>query len=214
MGQKVMELKVLNINGEETGRTVTLDEKVFGIEPNDHAIYLDVKRIQAAWRQGTHKTKGRSEVARSTRKLFRQKGTGGARRGSLKSPILKGGGTMFGPTPRSYEQKVNKKVRRLARLSALSYKVKNSEIVVVEDFSFDAPKTKQFVSLLNSLKVADKKSLFLLGSTEENILLSARNIPSVRVIGAENVNTYGVLEAKHLVLTESGLQKLTELLTA
>lgn len=214
MGQKVMELKVLNINGEETGRTVTLDEKVFGIEPNDHAIYLDVKRIQAAWRQGTHKTKGRSEVARSTRKLFRQKGTGGARRGSLKSPILKGGGTMFGPTPRSYEQKVNKKVRRLARLSALSYKAKNGEIVVVEDFSFDAPKTKQFVSLLNSLKVADKKSLFLLGSTEENILLSARNIPSVRVIGAENVNTYGVLEAKHLVLTESGLQKLTELLTA
>lgn len=210
-----MELKVLNIKGEETGRTVTLDEKVFGIEPNDHAIYLDVKRYQAAQRQGTHKTKGRSEVAYSTRKLFRQKGTGGARRGSIKSPILRGGGTMFGPTPRSYEQKVNKKVKRLARISALSYKAKNNEIVVVEDFSFEAPKTKQFVALLNVLKVADKKSLFLLGGkVEENVSRSARNLQSVRLLRAENVSTYGIVEAKHLVLSESGLKELTELLEA
>ncbi len=209
-----MEVKVLNINGVETGRTVELPDAIFGIEPNDHAIYLDVKQYMANNRQGTHKTKERSEVAGSTRKLFRQKGTGGARRGDIKSPILYGGGTIFGPRPRNYDLKVNKKVKRLARLSALSYKAKNAEIIVVEDLKFDAIKTKSFVSLLNNLKVADSKSLFVLKDVEKSVYLSARNIQGVSLITADSLNTYKVLQSKHLVLTESALGRLTEMYNA
>ncbi|MDO5035829.1 MAG: 50S ribosomal protein L4 [Porphyromonas sp.] len=209
-----MELKVLKINGEETGRTVTLDERVFGVEPNEHAIYLDTKRFMASQRQGTHKTKGRGEVALSTRKLFRQKGTGGARRGSLKSPILKGGGTMFGPTPRSYSQKVNKKVKQLARASVLSYKAQNGEILILENFDFENPKTKEFAAILNALKISDKKSLFLVGEVQENVRLSARNLPKVKLLNAQNVSTHGLLDAKYLVITEDALTRLSELLTA
>ena len=209
-----MEVKVLNINGVETGRTVELPDAIFGIEPNDHAIYLDVKQYMANNRQGTHKTKERSEVAGSTRKLFRQKGTGGARRGDIKSPILYGGGTIFGPRPRNYDLKVNKTVKRLARLSALSYKAKNAEIIVVEDLKFDAIKTKSFVSLLNNLKVADSKSLFVLKDVEKSVYLSARNIQGVSLITADSLNTYKVLQSKHLVLTESALGRLTEMYNA
>lgn len=207
-----MELNVLNINGQETGRKVTLDASVFGVEPNDHVIYLDVKRYLANKRQGTHKTKERAEVAYSTRKLFRQKGTGGARRGSIKSPLLRGGGTVFGPRPRDYEQKVNKKVKRLARVSALSKKAQANAIVVVEDFSFDAPKTKQFAGVLKALQLNDVKSLMLLGGLNETILKSSRNIPAVNVMQAEDVSTYNIMNAKQLVLTESALTMLTDLL--
>lgn len=207
-----MELNVLNINGQETGRKVTLDASVFGVEPNDHVIYLDVKRYLANKRQGTHKTKERGEVAYSTRKLFRQKGTGGARRGSIKSPLLRGGGTVFGPRPRSYEQKLNKKVKQLARVSALSLKAKDSAITVVEDFSFEAPKTKRFAEVLKALKVEGEKSLLLLGGLDNMVLLSARNIPTVNVMQAEDVSTYNILNAKQLVMTESALNMLTDLL--
>lgn len=207
-----MELNVLNINGQETGRKVTLDASVFGVEPNDHVIYLDVKRYLANKRQGTHKTKERAEVAYSTRKLFRQKGTGGARRGSIKSPLLRGGGTVFGPRPRDYEQKVNKKVKRLARISALSMKASEQAIVVVEDFTFDAPKTKQFAEVLKALKVNEQKSLLLLGGLNEVILKSSRNLPKASVMQAEDVSTYNILDAKQLVLTESALTMLTDLL--
>lgn len=209
-----MELNILKINGEDTGRKITLDDAIFGIEPNDHVIYLDVKQYLANKRQGTHKTKERSEVARSTRKLFRQKGTGGARRGDMKSPILKGGGTIFGPKPRDYSQKVNKKVKRLARLSALSYKAKANEIMVVEDFSFEAPKTKDFVKVTNSLNVADKKSLFLVDNPGANVILSARNLMGVTIMQATDVNTYALLNAQSVVFTESGLSKLIALLQA
>lgn len=207
-----MELNVLNINGQETGRKVTLDASVFGVEPNDHVIYLDVKRYLANKRQGTHKTKERGEVAYSTRKLFRQKGTGGARRGSIKSPLLRGGGTVFGPRPRSYEQKLNKKVKQLARVSALSLKAKDSAITVVEDFSFEAPKTNRFAEVLKALKVEGEKSLLLLGGLDNMVLLSARNIPTVNVMQAEDVSTYNILNAKQLVMTESALNMLTDLL--
>lgn len=207
-----MELNVLNINGQETGRKVTLDASVFGVEPNDHVIYLDVKRYLANKRQGTHKTKERAEVAFSTRKLFRQKGTGGARRGSIKSPLLRGGGTVFGPRPRDYEQKVNKKVKRLARVSALSMKAKDNAIVILEDFSFETPKTKQFAAALKALNIAEVKSLMLLGGINETILKSSRNIPTINVMQAEDVSTYNIMNAKQLVLTEGALAMLTDLL--
>lgn len=207
-----MELNVLNINGQETGRKVTLDASVFGVEPNDHVIYLDVKRYLANKRQGTHKTKERAEVAYSTRKLFRQKGTGGARRGSIKSPLLRGGGTVFGPRPRDYEQKVNKKVKRLARVSALSLKAQENAIVVVEDFNFEAPKTKQFAGVLKALQLNDVKSLMLLGGLNETLLKSSRNIPTISIMQAEDVSTYNIMNAKQLVLTESALTMLTDLL--
>lgn len=207
-----MELNVLNINGQETGRKVTLDASVFGVEPNDHVIYLDVKRYLANKRQGTHKTKERAEVAYSTRKLFRQKGTGGARRGSIKSPLLRGGGTVFGPQPRDYDQKVNKKVKRLARVSALSKKAQDNAIVVIEDFNFEAPKTKQFAGVLEALKLSDVKSLMLIGNLNEILLKSSRNIPAVSVMQAEDVSTYNIMNAKQLVLTESALTMLTDLL--
>lgn len=209
-----MELNVMNINGQETGRKVTLDEKVFGVEPNEHVIYLDVKRYMANKRQGTHKTKERAEVAFSTRKLFRQKGTGGARRGSIKSPLLKGGGTVFGPRPRSYEQKINKKTKQLARVSALSLKAQNNLIVVVEDLVMDAPKTKTIANLMNALKVNDKRSLFLVDGIEnnKNVILSCRNIEKASIMQASDVNTYKVMEANHLVITESALNKLSDVL--
>lgn len=209
-----MEINVLKINGEETGRKVTLEDAIFGIEPNDHAIYLDVKQYLAHRRQGTAKTKERSENAHSTRKLFRQKGTGGARRGDIKSPIVKGGGTIFGPKPRVYDLKVNKKVKKLARLSALSYKAKDSEILVIEDFSMEAPKTKEFVKILKGLKIEDIKTLFLMDNADANVLRSAHNIPGVSLERAEQVNTYRLLDARKLIFTESGLKKLVEVLNA
>lgn len=209
-----MEIKVLGINGVDTGRTVQLPESIFGVEPNDHAIYLDVKQYMANRRQGTHKTKERSEIAGSTRKLFRQKGTGGARRGDIKSPILYGGGTIFGPRPRDYSQKVNKKVKRLARLSALSYKAKNKEIIVLEDIKLDQIKTKNFVEILNKLNISDKKSLFVLKSIEKELYLSTRNIQTVSLLNVQVLNTYKILESKYLVITESALANLTEVYNA
>lgn len=204
-----MELNVLNIKGEETGRKVTLDDAIFGIEPNDHAIYLDVKSHMANRRSGTAKTKERSENAHSTRKLFRQKGTGGARRGDTKSPILIGGGTIFGPRPRDYEQKVNRKTKRLARLSALTYKAKDNAIVVVEDFTMDSYKTKDFAAILKALKIEDKKDLFLLHEASEQVRKSGANISNVTFAEPVSVNTYKVLDADCLIFSESGLEALT-----
>ena len=204
-----MELNVLNIKGEETGRKVTLDDAIFGIEPNDHAIYLDVKSHMANRRSGTAKTKERSENAHSTRKLFRQKGTGGARRGDTKSPILIGGGTIFGPRPRDYEQKVNRKTKRLARLSALTYKAKDNAIVVVEDFTMDSYKTKDFAAILKALKIEDKKDLFLLHEAGEQVRKSGANISNVTFAEPVAVNTYKVLDADCLIFSESGLEALT-----
>lgn len=204
-----MELNVLNIKGEETGRKVTLDDAIFGIEPNDHAIYLDVKSHMANRRSGTAKTKERSENAHSTRKLFRQKGTGGARRGDTKSPILIGGGTIFGPRPRDYEQKVNRKTKRLARLSALTYKAKDNAIVVVEDFTMDSYKTKDFAAILKALKIEDKKDLFLLHEASEQVRKSGANISNVTFAEPVAVNTYKVLDADCLIFSESGLEALT-----
>lgn len=203
-----MELNVLNIKGEETGRKVTLDDAIFGIEPNDHAIYLDVKSHMANRRSGTAKTKERSENAHSTRKLFRQKGTGGARRGDTKSPILIGGGTIFGPRPRDYEQKVNRKTKRLARLSALTYKAKDNAIVVVEDFTMDTYKTKDFVAILKALKIEDKKDLFLLHEANDQVRKSGANVSNVTFAEPVSVNTYKVLDADRLVFSESGLKAL------
>ena len=203
-----MELNVLNIKGEETGRKVTLDDAIFGIEPNDHAIYLDVKSHMANRRSGTAKTKERSENAHSTRKLFRQKGTGGARRGDTKSPILIGGGTIFGPRPRDYEQKVNRKTKRLARLSALTYKAKDNAIVVVEDFTMDTYKTKDFAAILKALKIEDKKDLFLLHEDNDQVRKSGANISNVTFAEPVSVNTYKVLDADRLVFSESGLKAL------
>jgi len=204
-----MELNVLNIKGEETGRKVTLDDAIFGIEPNDHAIYLDVKSHMANRRSGTAKTKERSENAHSTRKLFRQKGTGGARRGDTKSPILIGGGTIFGPRPRDYEQKVNRKTKRLARLSALTYKAKDNAIVVVEDFTMDSYKTKDFAAILKALKIEDKKDLFLLHEASEQVRKSGANISNVTFAEPVAVNTYKVLDADCLIFSESGFEALT-----
>jgi len=205
-----MEVSVLNINGQDTGRKVVLDDAVYGIEPNDHAIYLDVRLFLANQRQGTAKAKERSEHKGSTRKLGRQKGGGGARHGDINSPLLKGGGRVFGPKPRDYGFKLNKKVRRLARKSALAYKAQENAIVVVEDFTFDAPKTKSFVEVLNNLKVDGKKSLFVLPGTDKAVYLSARNIERVNVMAASALNTYKVLDADVLVLTEGALGIVSE----
>ena len=200
-----MEVSVLNIKGQETGRKVVLDDAIYGIEPNDHAIYLDVKLFLANQRQGTAKAKERSEVSGSTRKLGRQKGGGGARRGDINSPVLVGGGRVFGPQPRDYGFKLNKKLRRLARKSALAYKAQENAIVVVEDFTFDAPKTKNFIEVINNLKVDGKKSLFVLPGADKAVYLSARNIECVNVMAASALNTYKVLDADVLVLTEGAL---------
>ena len=207
-----MELSVFNIKGEDTGRKVTLNDAIYGIEPNDHAIYLDVKQFLANKRQGTHKSKERSEVSGSTRKLIRQKGGGGARRGDINSPVLVGGGRVFGPRPRDYEFKLNKKVKSLARKSALSYK--NSAIVVVEDFNMEAPKTKEFVTITKNLKVADKKLLMVLPEKNNFVYLSARNLQKAKVVTVSDINTYSVLDAANLVLTESSVAAIEKLFNA
>ncbi|MBP3244975.1 MAG: 50S ribosomal protein L4 [Bacteroidaceae bacterium] len=207
-----MEVNVLNIKGEETGKKVTLNDAIFAIEPNDHAIYLDVKQYMANQRQGTAKSKERSEVSGSTRKLGRQKGGGGARRGDINSPVLVGGGRVFGPTPRDYGFKLNKKVKALARKSALSYKAQANAILVVEDFNFEAPKTKEFVAMSNNLKVADKKLLVVLPEANKNVYLSARNIQRADVAIASAINTYKVLNADALVVTESSLKEIEKIL--
>ena len=201
-----MEINVLNINGQETGRKVTLNESIFGIEPNDHVIYLDVKRYLADQRQGTAKSKERSEISGSTRKLGRQKGGGGARHGDINSPLLRGGGRVFGPKPRDYRFKLNKKVIALARKSALSYKAQENAIIVVEDFNFEAPKTKDFINMTKSLNVEGKKLLVVLPESNKNVYLSARNLQKAECIIASNVNTYKVLNADVMVLTENSLK--------
>ena len=207
-----MEVNVLNIKGEETGRKVTLNESIFGITPNDHAIYLDVKQYMASQRQGTHKSKERSEISGSTRKLGRQKGGGGARRGDINSPLLVGGARVFGPKPRDYWFKLNKKVKALARKSALSYKAQANNIVVVEDFTFEAPKTKDFVNVVNNLKVSGKKLLMVLSGADKKVYLSARNLERTNVMVASALNTYKVLDAETLVVTESALKAIEETL--
>lgn len=208
-----MEINVLNINGQETGRKVTLNDSIFGIEPNDHVLYLDVKQYLANQRQGTAKAKERSEHRGSTRKLGRQKGGGGARRGDINSPLLKGGGRVFGPRPRDYRFSLNKKVKVLARKSALSYKAQENAIIVVEDFAFDAPRTKDFVNILNNLKVQDKKQLFVLSSENNNIYLSARNLQRTEVMQATLINAYKVLNADVLIISENSLNTINEILT-
>lgn len=207
-----MEVSVLNINGQETGRTVTLNESIFGIEPNDHVIYLDVKQYLANQRQGTAKTKERSEVSGSTRKLGRQKGGGGARRGDINSPVLVGGGRVFGPKPRDYGFKLNKKVKSLARRSALSYKAQENAIVVVEDFTMDVPKTKDFVNIAKNLKIDGKKTLLILPEVNKNVYLSARNLQRSEVMTASSLNTYKVLNADVLVVTENSLKTIDGIL--
>ena len=209
-----MKLNVLNIKGEETGKTVTLNDEIFGIEPNDHAIYLDVKQHLANKRQGTHKTKERGEVAGSTRKLMRQKGGGGARRGSTKSPVLVGGGRIFGPVPRDYSFKLNKKVKALARKSALSYKAKDNSIIVLEDFTFEAPKTKDFVAMLKGLKIENQKTLLVLPENNNLIYLSARNLEKANVITTSELNTYKIMDTKSLVFTEKSVDMIETTLKA
>ena len=207
-----MEVSVLNIKGQETGRKVTLNEAIFGIEPNDHVLYLDVKQYLANQRQGTAKAKERSEHAGSTRKLIRQKGGGGARRGDINSPVLVGGGRVFGPKPRDYRFKLNKKVKVLARKSALSYKAQENAIIVVEDFTFEAPKTKDFVNITKNLKVDGKKVLLVLPGVNKNVYLSARNLQRAEVMEAANINAYKVLNADVLVVTENSLEKIDGIL--
>ena len=207
-----MEVSVLNIKGQETGRKVTLNEAIFGIEPNDHVLYLDVKQYLAAQRQGTAKTKERSELSGSTRKLGRQKGGGGARRGDINSPVLVGGARVFGPKPRNYDFKLNKKVKVLARKSALSYKVQDNAIIVVEDLNFEAPKTKEFVNFAKNIKVEGKKTLVLLSEVNKNVYLSARNIQGTEVMTATSLNTYKVLNADIVVIVESALKAIDGIL--
>ena len=209
-----MELAVYNIKGEVTDKKVTLDDSIFGIEPNEHVIWLDVKQYLANQRQGTHKTKERNEITGSTRKLIRQKGGGGARRGDIKSPLLVGGGRAFGPQPRDYGFKINKKTKVLARKSALSLKAKNSAIVVVEDFDFDTPKTKSLVELTQKLQLTDKKLLFVLPEQNKNVYLSARNLGKVKVITASEINTYGIMNCGNLVITESSVAVIDNLFKA
>ena len=205
-----MELSVLNIKGEDTGKKVTLNDAVFGIEPNEHAIYLDVKQFMANNRQGTHKSKERSEISGSTRKLKRQKGTGGARSGDINSPVMVGGGRVFGPVPRDYSFKLNKKVKALARKSALSDKFASNAITIVEDFSFEAPKTKEFIEFTKNLQVADKKLLLVLSDQNKNVYLSARNLPKAKVITVSELNTYKILDCESLVIFEGSVASINE----
>lgn len=207
-----MELKVYNINGSETGRTISLDDSIFAIQPNDHAIYLDCKQYLADQRQGTHKSKERSEIAHSTRKLKRQKGTGGARSGDIKSPVFVGGGRIFGPKPRDYRFKLNIKVKRLARRSALSYKAADNALTIVENFSFDAPKTKTMIEVLNKLNVSDKKSLFVLENQNKFVSLSARNLKNTKVVTASQLNTYDIVNASNIVVSEGSIGEITRVL--
>lgn len=205
-----MEVKVLDINGKETGRTITLSDSVFAIEPNNHAVYLDVKQYLANQRQGTHKAKERAEVTGSTRKIKKQKGTGTARAGSVKNPLFKGGGTVFGPRPRSYSFKLNKNLKRLARKSVLTLKANESNLIVVEDFNFDAPNTKNFINVLKALGLENKKSLFVLGDTNKNVYLSSRNLKTSSVITSSELSTYAILNANNLVLLEGSLAGIEE----
>lgn len=206
-----MELAVYNIKGEDTGRKVELNDKVFAAEANEHAVYLDVKQFLANQRQGTHKSKERSEVSGSTRKLHKQKGGGGSRIGDINSPLLVGGGRVFGPRPRDYRFKLNKKVKQLARRSALTYKVQDNQITVVEDFTFEAPKTKDFVNITKNLKVEGKKLLLVLANRDNNVNLSARNVPDVRLITASDINTYAIMKSNAIVLMESSLDVVNNL---
>jgi large subunit ribosomal protein L4 len=207
-----MEVNVLNVSGKETGAKVQLSDSIFGIEPNDHAIYLDVKQFLANQRQGTHKSKQRNEIAGSTRKLYKQKGTGGARAGGIKSPLFNGGGRVFGPQPRDYGFKLNKKLKQLARKSALSYKAQDNNIVVLEDFSFDSIKTKNYVQLTADLNVTDVKTLLVVGELNKNVYLSSRNLKKAKVVTADQLNTYDVLNAGKLLLTAGALKTLEEAL--
>lgn len=209
-----MELSVLNISGKDTGKKVSLDDAIFGIEPNDHVLWLDVKQYLANQRQGTHKSKERSEMSGSTRKLIRQKGGGGARRGDINSPILVGGARVFGPKPRDYGFKLNKKVKVLARKSALSYKAKDNQILVVEDFSFESPKTKDFVALTQNLQVADKKVVLVLPDKNKNVYLSARNLEKVKVVTASEINAYTILNCSSIIFSESSVAVVDKLLKA
>jgi len=209
---EIMELNVLNIEGKETGRKVKLNTAVFGIEPNDHAIYLDVKSHLANKRQGTHKSKERAEIKGSTRKIKKQKGTGTARAGSIKNPLFKGGGRVFGPTPRDYSQKVNKKVKRLARKSALSIKAKQKSILVLEDFQMDKPQTQAYIKMLAALGLTDKKSLLVLGELNKNVYLSSRNLKNSKVVTNSELNTYGISNANSLILSEGAIAELESLL--
>jgi len=209
-----MQVDVLNIKGEKTGRTIELPEEIFGAEPNNHAIFLAVKQYRGAQRQGTHKVKTRAEVHGSSKKLHKQKGTGGARKGNLRSPIYKGGGTIFGPKPHKYDIKLNRKVKDLAKIGALSHKAKENAIVIVEDVTFDAPKTKQFAGLLSSLKVADKKTLFVIPEYNDNVYLSLRNIEGVNGTLLSDVNTYDILDANVVVFTESAAKIFSDEETA
>mmetsp|Transcript_8642 Transcript_8642/g.10152 ORF Transcript_8642/g.10152 Transcript_8642/m.10152 type:complete len:210 (+) Transcript_8642:648-1277(+) len=201
-----MKVAVLDINGKETGREIDLSDTVFAIEPNNHAVYLDVKQYLANQRQGTHKAKERADIKGSTRKIKKQKGTGTARAGSIKSPLFRGGGRVFGPRPRSYSFKLNKNVKRLARKSALTMKLQDKNLVVVEDFGFDAPKTKEFKNVLNALGLADKKSLFVLGESNKNVYLSSRNLKRSEVVNTSELSTYAVLNANSVVLSESSIE--------
>ena len=208
-----MDVAVLKYSGESTGRKINLSDAVFGIEPNDHAIYLDVKSYLANQRQGTHKSKQRNEISGSSKKLKKQKGTGGARAGNIKSPLFKGGGRVFGPTPRDYSFKLNKKVKDLARKSALSYKLKDSSISILEDFNFDSPKTKSYVTMLNALSLADKKTLLVLPEGSKNVVLAGRNIQNTKITTAEQINTYDLMNADTVILSESSITKVQNLLT-
>lgn len=205
-----MEAKVLDFNGKDTGRKVQLSDSVFGIEPNNHAVYLDVKQYLANQRQGTHKAKERAEVAGSTRKIKKQKGTGTARAGSAKNPLFKGGGTVFGPRPRSYSFKLNKSLKRLARKSAFSIKAKEANVIVLEDFNFETPNTKNFINILKSLGLENKKSLFVLGDSNKNVYLSSRNLKASKVVNSSELNTYDILNANSLVLLEGSLEVIEE----
>ncbi|MFD2035555.1 50S ribosomal protein L4 [Belliella marina] len=207
-----MELAVLKHNGEETGRKVTLSEEIFGVEPNDHAIYLDVKQFLANQRQGTHKSKERNEIAGSTKKIKKQKGTGGARAGSIKSPVFRGGGRIFGPRPRNYSFKLNKKLKQVARKSALTYKVRENSLMVLENVSFEAPKTKDYIAFLNGLSLTDKKTLLVLPEDNKNVYLSSRNLPKAKVVSVNDVNTYELLNADNLMLCEGSVSILETLL--
>lgn len=207
-----MNIPILNIKGEDTGRKAKLDDKIFKIEPNDHAIYLDVKQYLANQRQGTHKSKERAEITGSTRKVKRQKGTGTARMGSMKSPVLRGGGRVFGPQPRDYGFKLNKKVKALARKSALSYKAKDKDLTILEDFNLDQPKTKTYIEILNSLAVSDKKTLMVIPKSDTNVVLSGRNLPKAKIALASNISTYEVLNADKLILCEGSIEIIENIL--
>lgn len=206
-----MELEVYNISGQKTAKKAKLDDSIFGIEPNDHAIYLDIKQYMANRRQGTHATKEKGEITGSTKKLKKQKGTGTARFGSIKSPLFRGGGRVFGPQPREYGFKLNKKLKRLARKSALTYKAKESGIIILEDFTFDAPKTKNFVSLLKSFELQNKKVLMVLAQNDKNVYLASRNIQKTKIVDAASINTYDILNANNVIIAESSLKEIEKI---